>query len=130
MRTKNIDREQLYLKEIQPLFDANYQLIPLKYPGTQGKDGKDVSKAPLHADWPKRKYSPSEIKAHFMKGGNVGVRPSEDDMVLDIDPRNFQSEDELQNFCKEAEIDLGLFPCVLTGGGGIHVYMKKPKLKE
>ena len=125
--SKSINRKKMFNQEIQPLIDAGYELIPLRYPGSKDAEGKDVSKAPLHKDWRVRKYTVEEITDHYMKGGNIGVRLSKDDFVLDIDPRNFKSEDELQQFCEEFAFYMGLYPCVLTGGGGFHVYMKKPK---
>jgi hypothetical protein len=124
---KSIDRQKLFKQEVQPLIDANYEFIPLRYPGTKDAEGKDVSKVPLHKDWRMRRYTVEEITDHYMKGGNVGVRLGKDDVVLDIDPRNFKSEDELQRFGEEFAFEMGLYPCVLTGGGGFHVYMKKPK---
>lgn len=127
---KLTERKKLYEREIQPFFDAGYEMIPLKFPGTKDDKGKDISKAPFHKDWRVRKYKVEEIAAHFLDGGNVGVRLTKDDMVLDVDPRRFKTEDELQQFCEEFAVEMGAYPCVLTGGGGFHIYMKKPKKKE
>ncbi|MGE0523025.1 MAG: DUF5906 domain-containing protein [Variibacter sp.] len=64
-------------------------------------------------------------KRWMAKGGNVGFRMSDTDLVIDIDPRNFpEGEDVLARFLRD--FDLPPHPFVLTGGGGRHLYFRKP----
>jgi len=59
-------------------------------------------------------------------GGNAGVRLRPEDLVVDVDPRNFE---EGRNPARELEEELGFrlddAPTVLTGGGGRHHYFRK-----
>ena len=62
------------------------------------------------------------------KGRNVGVRLTESDVILDVDPKNFEDGDNpLERFKKDTGLRIGLYPTVVTGSGGLHVYMKKPE---
>lgn len=96
--------------------DAGYTLTPLK------------GKIPLVKDWVKTEYdpflSPSEIK------GNYGVVLQDDDIIVDVDPRNFpKGENSLARLIDDlgvAKSDFLTFT-VKTGGGGLHLYFKKPK---
>ncbi|ABE63309.1 hypothetical protein Nham_2527 [Nitrobacter hamburgensis X14] len=64
-------------------------------------------------------------KRWMAKGGNVGFRMSNTDLVIDIDPRRFpDSDDVLARFLRD--FDLPAHPFVLTGGGGYHLYFRKP----
>jgi hypothetical protein len=64
-------------------------------------------------------------KSWMAKGGNVGFRMSDTDLVIDIDPRRFpDGDDVLARFLRD--FDLPPHPFVLTGGGGYHLYFKKP----
>ena len=59
------------------------------------------------------------------RGGNVGFRMSDTDLVIDVDPRHFpEGEDVLTRFLRN--FDLPPHPFVLTGGGGRHLYFRKP----
>ena len=64
-------------------------------------------------------------KRWMAKGGNVGFRMSDTDLVIDIDPRHFPEDDDvLGRFLRDFE--LPPHPFVLTGGGGQHLYFRKP----
>lgn len=73
--------------------------------------------------WRNAKYDPF---AEFV--GNFGVQLQAEDLVIDVDPRNFQ---ENVNSLALLENALGepIAPTltVLTGSGGQHLYFKKPK---
>ena len=60
--------------------------------------------------------------------GNFGVKLSEEDLVIDVDPRNFTpGKNPLEAF--QTAIDFRLKNStftVRTGGGGLHLYLKKP----
>lgn len=60
--------------------------------------------------------------------GNFGVVLQETDLVIDIDPRNYKEGDKpLKRLCEKLGIDLKKTAvAVQTGGGGWHLYYKKP----
>lgn len=116
--------------ELIPLLDAGLVLIPLNAPEALDRKGRPIGKAPAGAKW--RDWNPltrSEAKEHMEGGGNIGVRLRPTDLVVDVDPRNFEDgDDPLQRL----EDDLGLklrdiCPVVVTGSGGLHLYMTKPE---
>jgi hypothetical protein len=60
-------------------------------------------------------------------GGNVGVRLRAEDLVIDVDPRNFtDGDDPFKRLCEDCGLCLNNYPTVITGSGGVHVYMNKP----
>lgn len=98
-------------------------------------------KIPVVSGWKNRKADIltvyAEEKLYTMNDAyGIVLRPQ--DLVIDIDPRNFKDN---INPWKKLKTDLGLSsvapPAVLTGGGGAHLYFRKPedidivlKLKE
>ncbi|KPQ16694.1 MAG: putative P-loop ATPase [Rhodobacteraceae bacterium HLUCCO18] len=123
--------------ELAPLIEAGYQLIPLhnhahedEHKGKRRKRGK----SPIHGNWTKRPYKSADQVAHMEAGDNVGVRLTNVDLVLDVDPRNFPEGEDLYSpgspfveLVLWTGIDPGLYPTVATGSGGLHVYMTKPE---
>jgi len=108
--------------ELIPYGECGYTLIPL------GSRGKHL-KIPLCRGWRKDTYPATQIRNYFQGGHNLGVRLEDTQLVVDVDPRNFDEngKDSLVELEKELGIDIqGTSPCVLTGGGGFHFYMKKP----
>lgn len=93
---------------------AGHILIPLK------------GKVPIQKGWQATEYNPN-LTLKDLKGGNFGVVLKDSDLVIDVDPRNFKngvnSLTELMN-----AIDVNHFATfmVKTGGGGLHIYMRKP----
>lgn len=93
---------------------AGHELIPI--------DGK----APVEKGW--RRASPLSLdraKARMAAGRNVGVRLRDTDLVVDVDPRNFAAGDDPLVRLK-ADFSLPFAPLVNTGGGGLHLYFRKP----
>ena len=78
--------------------------------------------------WAVAAYNPLPLPENFPYG-NFGIKLAEDDLVIDIDPRNFPpNENPLEPF--QQAIDFRLKDStfiVKTGGGGLHCYFKKPK---
>jgi hypothetical protein len=66
-----------------------------------------------------------KAKARMAAGKNVGIRLRDTDLVVDVDPRHFATNDDP---LARLSIDFGLpdAPFVLTGGGGRHLYFRKP----
>ncbi|MDR6303062.1 hypothetical protein GGQ85_000743 [Nitrobacter vulgaris] len=96
-------------------YDSNiFDLIPL--------DGK----APRDKNWTTRTYDSAKIRRAAIKARfNVGVRLKPNQLVIDIDPRN-GGLDSFERFCIDHGLDDSLFPRVVTGSGGLHIYMAKP----
>ncbi len=93
---------------------AGHDLIPI--------DGK----RPVERGWRRTvPLSLEKAKARLMADANVGVRLRDIDLVIDVDPRNFaEGDDPLARLI--ADFALPVSPFVLTGGGGRHLYMRKP----
>lgn len=93
---------------------AGHELIPIE------------GKAPVAKGWTSMPaLSLDKAKARMAAGRNIGVRLRDTDLVIDVDPRHFnESDDPLARLA----IDFGLpdAPFVLTGGGGRHLYFRKP----
>jgi len=105
---------------------AGHEFIPLHGAGDIGKDGKRIGKQPLYKAWPTK--APMTLEAavsHMQAGWNVGVRLREVDLVIDVDPRNFDAgDDPVARLWKD--FALPDCPFVRTGGGGFHFYLRKP----
>jgi hypothetical protein len=106
---------------VQPHLQAKHDLIPLA----------GISKIPARAGWttdPAMTFE--EVRRHMANGGNVGVRLRSDQLVIDVDPRNFQpiwgEADPFSELVLRTCSDPTNWPCVLTGGGGMHYYLTKP----
>jgi len=115
-------------RQLEPLLEAGYQLIPLHtYDHVDGR-GRSRGKSPLDfRGWTTNDYDSLAQVSHMESGKNVGVRLTESDVILDVDPKNFEEGDNpLERFKRDTGLRLGLYPTVVTGSGGLHVYMKKP----
>lgn len=101
---------------LQQYADAGYTLFPL--------NGKIPPKG---FAWSKAEYNPFPRPSDF-PSGNFGVKLAEDDLVIDVDPRNFPKDrkvlNELDDFLGYKVV--GSYFTVRTGGGGAHIYCKKP----
>ncbi len=90
------------------------------------------NKRPLAPGWKERSadiFNLDQETDAYLRAGAYGVLLNPDDLIIDIDPRNFKSGD---NPWKRLRQDLGLpqmgktAPKVKTGSGGVHIYFKKP----
>ena len=61
-------------------------------------------------------------------GNNLGVRLTEEDVVLDFDPRNMEMsvEDAVASLEFAYGLPLSTAPTVITGSGGLHIYLSVP----
>lgn len=133
----------------QYLAKGGWQLIPLHrfdtvdtFKGRQRQRGK----SPVDGKWTTALYKSKDQLNHMKKGLNVGVRLTAEQLVVDVDPRNFGPTDEtkdlpkdqwefhsletkdnpFERLCYDCGFDPDEYPTVETGSGGLHVYMKKP----
>ena len=107
----------LRMLECKPLIDAGFTLVQLE----------GVSKKPLRKDWMTRRYDPTlEVAAAVRAGNNLGVRIGPVDLVVDVDPRN-GGDESLSRLVVDAGFDPADYPCVETGGGGLHIFMRRPE---
>lgn len=83
------------------------------------------SKVPALADWPSVKPDPFLEGSAFVD--NYGIVLTEEELVVDVDPRNFEDGDNpikrLLDKCRTTKFDTYT---VRTGGGGLHIYFRKP----
>lgn len=120
-------------EQLKPYLKVDADLITLNVWNkiTRKKNGEPIErgKTPLFGNWTKRpKDTPQTIKK-TQEGYNAGYRIGEEDLIIDVDPRNFsEGVDSLALLCKFLGVaNLGEHcPTVLTGGGGFHYYTTKP----
>jgi len=108
-----IEIEKLRTNMLSRLTGAGLDLIPLR------------GKIPRDKNWPNKPYTLVELENHLASGGNLGVRLTNRQLVLDIDPRNGGTE-SLERLRKDIGHPLQPWPFVRTGGGGAHHYLTKP----
>ncbi len=89
--------------------------------------GRPMGKAPLLSGWRRLPaLTEVEVAAHLAKGGNVGARLRDDQLVIDADPRHYEGGvNSLDRLIADFRIPHG--PTVQTGGGGFHIYLRKPE---
>lgn len=106
---------------------AGHDVIPLHPPSYVDHRGRPRGKTPRDPNWRHHDYS-GESAAKWMEDGhNVGVRLRPEDLVIDIDPRNFPDGDDVKSrFALDFALNLDEVPRTVTGGGGDHYYLRKP----
>jgi hypothetical protein len=104
---------------------AGHELIPLRHWQAKDKEGKPAGKSPIGSWRREPALLPADACKRMLSGANVGVRLRDIDLVIDVDPRNFKAgDDPLARLLKDFVLDDA--PFVLTGGGGRHLYFRKP----
>ncbi|OYU90126.1 MAG: hypothetical protein CFE29_14095 [Bradyrhizobiaceae bacterium PARB1] len=107
-----------------------YTLIPLHRPkDTRTKNGtvRPIGKAPLDKNWTKATYdSAAVIERCERERRNIGVRLQRTQVIIDVDPRNGGDVSYAELFA-ELGIDEAIFPRVITGSGGLHMYATLPR---
>jgi putative DNA primase/helicase len=119
-----VDRE-----ELQPYLDGDFDLIPI-HRWDKVIDGRERGKSPRDNRWVVKEYEQKDVLDWIEKGGNVGVRLGEDDLIIDIDPKHDDAKGESAGCLElllelELGIDLSGAPAVETGSGGRHIYLKR-----
>lgn len=117
------DPEQYYSRDeiISAYLNAGFTLIRLF----------DNTKTPVAKQWQLTEFNPHLTSENLP--GNFGVLLGDDDLVVDVDPRNFaQDENDITTNDLVRFLDIvGDFVSdafvVRTGGGGLHIYLKKPE---
>ena len=92
--------------------------------------GESRGKTPLHNEWDSKDYRQSveEYDKWLAKGYNIGYRIKETELIVDLDPRNYEegvdSETIVAEFFDFFSFDdlIEDLPVVRTGGGGYHIY--------
>lgn len=119
--------------QIKQYLGFKCELIPLHVWNKQIK-GDERGKTPIHSEWTAKVYAQDETA--YLKwidsGYNIGYRISENELIVDLDPRNYvegiDSEEliaDLFGFFDFEEL-LTELPVVKTGGGGYHIYCLLP----
>jgi hypothetical protein len=80
-----------------------------------------AGKRPIVENWTKKRVDEDRILSHK---GNLGWVIGEDDLVIDVDPRN-DGENSYKKLLKD--LKLKLEPTVFTPSGGFHIYLSIPK---
>ncbi len=106
MDTKKVQILKEYIK-------AGYCLFPVS-----------SGKVPLIKDWQNLVYS-DEVQPACI-AGNFGVTLQPVDLVIDVDPRGFEEGDKPHQRLSKMFPELKDSLVVQTGGGGLHIYLKKP----
>lgn len=122
------------LRHIEAYAAAGFRLTPLR------TTGRNKGKAPVAENWTEIPHTPKPNPKDF-DSCNYGVILDDTHLVIDLDPRNYaagvSSWEELAKATGLTATDLHKTLVVRTGGGGSHIYFKKPadwhikgKLKE
>ena len=118
--------------QLDPYLLMTPDLIPINVWNKMVK-GKSRGKTPVHNDWTIREYKQVKqtYESWISKGYNIGYRIPANEIVLDMDPRNYEGKDceqliaELFGYFDWAEL-VDELPAVRTGGGGYHIYCLLP----
>lgn len=113
---------------IRAFIEAGYTLIPICSPTVlhehKGKPCKTPGKIPTRYGWENTAFG--EHTEAELAAGNYGVALHAGDIIIDVDPRNFPAGDKV---LARLVALLGGIPdtfTVRTGGGGLHIYLRKP----
>lgn len=127
--TKNL-KASPRVQDVQKLFDVDeWTIIPLHTPfATSPRKGKKHAdgKRPLHGRWQSKPYNSKKVLREYGGTNNLGIRLTPSQLVIDIDPRH-GGDKGLRKLKKFLGDDLTGFPTVITGSGGLHIFMAKPQ---
>ena len=122
-----------FKEELDPYYKMNSDLIPLHVWNKMIK-GKDRGKTPIDREWNTKKYDSNKLTHNnwVEKSLNIGVRLNDQDLIVDLDPRNYKKDIDSEQIIAEL---FGYFDfeeltweesIVQTGSGGWHIYCKLP----
>lgn len=116
--TRTVDDAKAAWAQMQPLRPAGYDLMPLTEHRTPW------------TNWPSEDYSDFDFVGHLVRGGAVGVRLGPHDLIVDVDPRN-DGDWSFKCLCWDLDVNLDApdVPAVRSGGGGLHLYFRKPDIR-
>lgn len=122
------------IEQMLPLVEAGYQLIPLhRYDEIAsrrsfGGKQRNLGKVPIHKRWTTRRYENEDVLSQAARlGVNVGVRLTDEHLVVDIDPRSVTGGlPAAKRKLRTLGVNPRDYPAVATGSGGYHLYMRKP----
>jgi len=135
-----------WLKQYAPLGN---RLIPLCHWRALDKKGKVLGKTPSVKDWTKEEFEHDDMVKWMESGKNVGFRLGDGWGVLDYDPRrdpvvmkmreNHSHDDiarmrgivgqrSIDRLLADIGVQPGQYAWIETGGRGMHIYLKIPKL--
>lgn len=113
----------------EPSVEMTLEVIPPKVTAIRALTAAGYVLIPLNGKTPSRKnWTATKLGAFGEKElavGNYGVALGAEDLVLDIDPRNFTPGDAPFPRLEALVGKLNATFIVKTGGGGYHVYLKK-----
>lgn len=117
-------------EQLKPYEGFDPEFIPL-HPWNKKIKGVGRGKTPIHNDWTRREYKEGLVEKWIGNGYNIGYRIKADELVVDIDPRNFEgndSDDRVADLFGYFDIDdmVDGCPSVRTGGGGYHIFFTLP----
>lgn len=108
-------KNSLLEKTIAWYVEQGYILFPL--------NGKHP---PKNYHWRETEFNPFACAADF-PSGNFGIALRPEDLIIDVDPRNFKGQDSFNEFVAIVTgFDPQLTFTVTTGSRGQHIYLKKP----
>lgn len=127
-RSSKLSKPSFDPSQLSEFADTGFEFIKLHGPKDTGKNGKPLGKAPIgHWRRPEAAICVDEAIDHMEGNRNIGVRLGQLDLIVDVDPRNFiDGKNSFEALGKKLGIEWQEWPCVITGSGGFHYYMRKP----
>ncbi len=128
MTETELDTKAKQLAHIEAYTAAGFALVPLcsiTVPHNHsGRPCRTPGKVPTRTGW--QQARPGQYKTDELMVNGYGVVLMLDDIVVDIDPRNFKPGDKpLERLVAKAGPLMPTY-AVKSGGGGYHFYLKKP----
>lgn len=113
---------------LRPHIEAGHNLIPLHPSSYIDNRGRQRGKSPRDTNWRHRDYRNESPLKWVEEGNNVGVLLGPEDLVIDIDPRHFPEGDNVKvRFASDFDLKLDDIPRTVTGSGGDHYWLRKPR---